>query len=362
MKLKILDKYLIKQFLQIILFGLLTFSLLFVLIDLLENLDDFIDQDVPALIVMKYYLVFLPEILRLIIPVAVLLAALFTSGRMANLNEIIAIKSSGISLYRYMAPFAATALIISLLSVYFGGYIVPEANKEKIYIEQNYMKKGLVFIGSNIFFQDTKNRIVTINRYDVDDQQAYQISIQNFDPQQTTKMISRIDALRMEYDSTKKIWTLYSGTQRTFSDTSETYTKFTTYQISDLHFKPEDVIKKQRKPEEMTLTELKNFASEQLKTGNDPTQILIEYHSRIAFAFASFVVVLFGIPISTNKRRGGIALQFGINLGITFIYLVFAKVSQAFGKNGVMNPMLTAWFSNIIFLCAAIYNIYRVRK
>ncbi len=362
MKLKILDKYLIKQFLQIILFGLLTFSLLFVLIDLLENLDDFIDQDVPALIVMKYYLVFLPEILRLIIPVAVLLAALFTSGRMANLNEIIAIKSSGISLYRYMAPFAATALIISLLSVYFGGYIVPEANKEKIYIEQNYMKKGLVFIGSNIFFQDTKNRIVTINRYDVDDQQAYQISIQNFDPQQTTKMISRIDALRMEYDSTKKIWTLYSGTQRTFRDTNETYTKFTIYRISDLHFKPEDVIKKQRKPEEMTLTELKNFASEQLKTGNDPTQILIEYHSRIAFAFASFVVVLFGIPISTNKRRGGIALQFGINLGITFIYLVFAKVSQAFGKNGVMNPMLTAWFSNIIFLCAAIYNIYRVRK
>ncbi len=359
---KILDKYLVKQFLQIILFGLLTFIVLFVIIDMMENLDDFIDQNVPTELIIKYYIVFIPEIVRLITPIAVLLAALFTSGRMANLNELTAIKSSGVSLYRYMMPFVAASFIISLLSVYFGGYVVPAANKEKVYIEQNYMKKGLVFIGNNIFFQDTKDRIVTINRYDVNNRQAYQVSIQNFDPEDNTKMLSRIDAFRMVYDSTKKDWTLFSGTERTFSDTSETYNKFLSMEVKDLHFKPGDIIKKQRKPEEMSLTELKDYANEQLKTGNNPTPILIEYHSRIAFAFASFVVVLFGIPISTNKRRGGIALQFGINLMITFIYLVFMKVSQAFGKNGVMNPLLTAWLSNLIFLAAAIYNIYRVRK
>ncbi|MFA3782964.1 LptF/LptG family permease [Melioribacteraceae bacterium 4301-Me] len=362
MKLKILDKYLIKQFLRIILFGIVTFSLLFIVIDLMENLDDFIDQKVPTFIVVKYYAVFLPEIIRLILPIAVLLAALFTSSRMANLNELTAIKSSGVSLYRYMTPFVVTSLMISLIAVYFGGYIVPEANKRKVQIEQTYMKKGLVFIGSNIFFQDTRTRIVNINHYDVDNNQAYQISIQNFDPQNTTKMTSRIDAFRMEYDSTKKVWNLFSGTERIFTDTNETYKKFTSLQMNDLHFKPEDVIKKQQKPEEMTLSELKNFANEQLKTGNDPTQILIDYHSRIAFAFASLVVVLFGIPISTNKRKGGIALQFGINLTITFIYLVFAKISEAFGKNGVMNPFFTAWFANFIFLLAALFNIYRVQK
>jgi lipopolysaccharide export system permease protein len=72
--------------------------------------------------------------------------------------------------------------------------------------------------------------------------------------------------------------------------------------------------------------------------------------------------VLFGLPISSNKRKGGIAIQFGVNLLITFLYLVFMKISQAFGKNGMLNPFLTAWFANFIFLIAALYNIKRTMK
>lgn len=112
----------------------------------------------------------------------------------------------------------------------------------------------------------------------------------------------------------------------------------------------------------MTLAELTDYADEQYKTGNDPTQIIIEYQSRLAFAFSSLVVVLFGLPISANKRRGGLAMQFGINLLITFLYLVFMKVSQAYGKNGVLEPVITAWFANFIFLIAAIINLKRVQK
>ena len=128
---KIIDRYLVKQFLQTLLFAILAFTLLFVLIDMMENFDDFIDQNVPTNIIIQYYLVFIPEMVRLMTPVAVLLASLFTAGKMSNLNEMTAIKASGISLYRFMAPFIITAVLISLLSVYFGGYIVPMANKHK---------------------------------------------------------------------------------------------------------------------------------------------------------------------------------------------------------------------------------------
>lgn len=359
---KILDRYLVKQFLQTILFGLLAFTLLFVVIDLMENLGDFIDQNVPASLIFQYYLVFIPEMIRLMTPVAVLLASLFTAGKMANLNELTAIKASGVSLYRFMTPFILTAVLISVFSVYFGGYLVPFANKQKIFIEQNSMKKGIVFFGSNIFFQDSETRIVTISYYDVTQGQANQISIQEFDKKDKTKLISRTDSFRMNYDSTKSAWFVYDGITRTFSDSLEVVEKFMVREFKDLNFKPSDVIQKQRKPEEMTLSDLNNFASEQLRTGNDPTSTQIEYHSRIAFAFASMIVVLFGLPISANRRRGGLAIQFGINLLITFIYLVFMKVSQAFGKSGVLNPLITAWFANFIFLLAALYNIKRAQK
>lgn len=359
---KILDKYLVKQFVQTIFFGLVAFALIFVVIDMMENLDDFIDQNVPTNLIFQYYLVFIPEIVRLMMPVSVLLASLFTAGKMSNLNELTAIRAGGISLYRFMAPFIITAFIISASAVYIGGYLVPLANKHKVYIEQTYMKKGLVNIGSNIFFQDTKTRIVTIRYYDVNYNQANQISIQEFNPGDLTKLISRTDAFRMKYDSLKNCWTLFNGTSRSFSDSNETYEKFDVKDFYGLNFKPQEIIKKQRKPEEMTLPELSDYAVDQQKTGNNPTSILIEYQSRIAFAFSSVVVVLFGLPISANRRRGGLAIQVGINLLITFAYLVFMKVSQAFGKNGVLNPFITAWFANFVFLAGAIYNVRRAAK
>ncbi|GJQ62466.1 MAG: permease [Melioribacteraceae bacterium] len=359
---KLLDRYVVKQFVQIFFFGILAFILIFLIIDMMENLDDFIDKDVPAEIMAQYYLVFLPEMVRLITPVAVLLAALFTVGKMSGQNELAAIKAGGVSLYRFMVPFMVTALIISLGSVYFGGYVVPFANKEKVKIEQEYMNKSIVHAGSNIFFQDSKTRIVTIAYYDVNRYQANRVSIQEFADNDITQMLSRIDASRMVYDTTSGDWILKKATKREFGKQNESIFYYDSLALSHLNFTPEEVYKKQQKPEEMNITELKDLADSQLKSGNDPTRILIEYHTRLAYPFASFVIVLFGIPLSANKRRGGLAVQFIINVLITFIYLVLMNIAQAYGKNGVLDPVLTAWFNNIIFLVVAIGYIFTVRK
>lgn len=360
--LKILDRYLIRQFLQTLFFAILAFTLIFVIIDLMEKLDDFIDQSVPGRMILEYYFVFVPEIIRLMIPVSVLLSCLFTVGKMGNLNEVTAIKAAGVSYYRFMLPFVTTAFVISIMAVYFGGYVVPLANKHKVYIEQHYMKKGIEYAGSNIYFQDSPTRIVTISYYDVAGNQAHRISIQEYSPADITKMTLRIDASRMVYDTLNSYWTIYKGIERTFTDSSQSAHNFASLEFKGLNFSPEDIIKKQRKPEEMTLDELQDYAAEQLKTGNDPTRIEIEYHSRIAFGFASLVVILFGLPLSVNKRGGGLSIQIGINLLITFIYLVFMKISQAFGKNGVLDPLPTAWFANFVFLAAAIVNTIRASK
>ncbi len=329
---------------------------------MMEKLDDFIDENATMQVVLEYYIVFIPEIIRLMLPVSVLLGGLFTVGKLSTQNELTAIKSSGVSFYRFTVPFMATAFIISLFAVYFGGFIVPEANKQRIYIEQNYLKKGLVHSGSNIFFQDSANRIVTITYFNVKVGKANRVSIQEFDPQNITRMVSRIDARTMSFDSTSGNWILNEGAARYFYDNKDSVRFFESLEIDYLSFSPQEVIEKQKKPDEMTLPELEIYAASQLKTGNDPTRINIEYHSRIAFGFASFVVVLFGLTISANKRKGGTAIQFGINVLLTFIYLIFMKVSQAFGKNGVLDPFLTAWLANILFFTAGVINLIRVKK
>lgn len=360
MKLKILDRYLIKQFLQTVIFGLLAFTLIFVVIDAMENLDDFIDQNVPSTQIFYYYFVFSPEIIKLMSPVAVLFSALFTAGKSANLSELTAIKASGVSLYRFMAPFVVTTFLITILSVYFGGYVVPSANKIKINIEQVYLKKNLNFTGSNIYFQDTRTRIISISYFDDNIDQANRVSIQEFDPSDLTRMIGRIDASRMMYDTTSGAWVAKDGVRRSFTGKQEAY-YFASYEIRDLNFTPDDLLKKQQKIAEMNLDELDDLINQQRKAGNDPTPTLIEYHSRFAFAVTPLIVVLFGLPISANKRKGGVAAQVGINILVTFLYLVFMKVSQAFGKNGALDPLITAWLANLIFLAGAVYNVWRAR-
>jgi lipopolysaccharide export system permease protein len=305
-------------------------------------------------------------------PVAVLFGALFTAGKSANLSELTAMRASGVSLYRFMAPFLVTAAIISLLSIYFGGYVVPMANKTKVYLEQTYLKKGLTFTGSNIYFQDSRTRIVSISFFDHNTNRANRVSIQDFNAKDLTEMTGRIDAQFLQYDTLTGNWIALKGAQRFFSNENllsnlesvhpmaEKY--FDSLTVTDLHFKPDDLTKKQQKPIEMNLDELSESIDAQKRAGNNPTATLIEYHSRFAFALTNVIIVLFGLPIATSKkRRGGLAAQVGINILITFIYLVFMKVSQAFGKNGALDPLLTAWFANLIFLAGTVITLPKMK-
>lgn len=358
---KILDKYLIKQFVQTIFFGLFAFTIIFVVINAMENLDDFIDQSVPALKILHYYFVFSPEIIKLMTPVAILFAALFTAGKASGTSELTAMRSSGMSIYRFMAPFLLTTFVISLISIYFGGYLVPMANKTKVKIEQTYLKKGFNYSESNIYFQDSRTRIVSLGFFNSSSNSASRVSIETFANDDLTKMISRIDVPKLAYDSLSGIWIAINGVERLFTEKKQQAIYFDSLKIDYLSFHPYDLAKKQIKPLEMNLDELSDLIKTQERTGNDPTATLIEYHSRIAFAFTSLIIVLFGLPISANSRKGGLAVQVGISILATFIYLVFMKVSQAFGKNGELEPLLTAWFANLLFLAAAIVSIIKVR-
>ena len=359
---KTIDKYLVRQFLQTIIFGIVSFTLIFVIINMVDNIGSFLDQNVSAGIIIHYYVVFTPDIIKLMTPVSVLFAALFTAGKAANLSELTAIKASGVSLYRFMTPFLITAFIISLLSIYFAGYVVPQANQIKEEIEMKYLNSGYNYIGSNIIFQDSRTRIVDISFFDGTRNQAVRVSIEEFDKNDPTRMVSRIDAADMVYDTASHIWIAHNGIKRIFQSETQSADYFSTMNLNSLNFTPSDLSDKQQKPENMNLSQLKKLIQSQEKAGNDPTSSLIEYYSRFSFPMASIIVVFFGLPISANKRRGGLAVQVGINILVTFIYLVFMQISLAFGKNGALSPLLTAWSANLIFLIAAAVNLPKVTQ
>jgi lipopolysaccharide export system permease protein len=336
---------------------------------MMENLDDFIDVNAPLKIIVEYYIAFVPEIIKFMTPMAVLLAALFITGRLSSQNELSAIKSTGTSLYRIMAPFLIVALIISLTSIFFNGWVVPYANQKKIYIERMHLNRSVSASNRyNILFQEGLRRIVSLNYYDPQARCAREVSIQDFDTNDMTILRQRFDALQMQWiqpqgdDAQKGSWVLLNGTTRSFIDTTQTLARFDSLKVGRLALTPTDIEKKQRTPDEMNYTDLREFIENQKRAGQDVARWLVEYHFKLAFPFASIIMVLFGVPFASSRPRTGAALGFGIALAVAFIYLIFMKASQVFGYNGDLNPLLTAWLSNLIFLVAGIVNLFRVQK
>ncbi len=363
MTMRISDRYVLRQFIVTALFGLFTFIIIFVVIDMMENLDDFLDRNATIGVIVTYYLYFIPEIVKLMVPVAMLLSALFTTGRLSTFNELTALKSGGLGLYRLMVPLLIFALFVSGISVYFNGWVVPFANKKKLEIARVYFKKNIEFVSKdNIFIQDSNTRILSIGMFDDARYIASLVSIQDFDPRDPTIVIARYDAKEMHWDTARRSWSLIRGIERHFEGGKENVKKFDELAVGNLNFSPEDIHKKQENPDEMDYPSLKVFISNQQRAGQDVSRWLVDFYGKISFPFASFIVVLFGIPFSSIKRRSGLGVEFGISLLICFLYMIFLKVSQAFGYNGDLSPLLTAWLANITFFIVGIYNLWRVPK
>lgn len=361
---KQIDRYIIFQFVKNFLFALLCFILIFILVNLFENLDKFIDNKLPFTAVLTYYLYFIPEIIRLITPIAALLATLFTAGRMVNFNETIAIKNAGVSLVRFMMPFLAMGVLITAGALYFNNWIVPEANKKLFYIERNSLGKNKTVAGLNrLYFQDTKNQLILIDQFREADMTALKVSIQLYDADSLNHMVKRLDAEQMKWDG--KAWQLVNASERTFKDSLESLVTYKEIPVADIqgfnkvNLVPSQITRRQLKPDEMNYGELEEFIVSLKKGGQDTDRQMVDFYSKISFSFSSIIVIIFGISISTgSKRRKGLALQFGISILVSFVYLGFVKISQSFGYNGDLNPLFTAWLANIVFAGFGTINLY----
>lgn len=366
----ILDRYLVRQFIIAFLFGLLAFTLIFIMIDMMEKLDDFIDSNASTETVVEYYINFAPEIIKLMTPVAMLLAGLFVMGRLTNQNELAAMKSSGISLYRLLVPFLVVSCVVSAASVYFNGWIVPYANQRKFAIERLHLQRVDAQNRFNLFFQDGRTRIASLGYYDPQSKSATRVSIEDFADTNLTVLTRRYDADMMQWSSmtdsstgnNSEGWVLLRGAKREIHGEQETIHYFSQLSIGRLSITPDEMAKKQRKPDEMDYPELREFIENQQRAGQDVARWMVEYHAKVAFPFASVVVTLFGVTFGSVRRRSGVAVEFGICVALTFLYMGFMKTSQVFGYNGDLHPLLTAWLANLIFLGAGIANLWRVQK
>jgi len=315
----VLDKYLIKKFIFNLLFGISAFIVIFLVVDLIENIDRFLDKKATAIQVVLYYIYYIPHIISLTLPVGMLLATLFSIGNMTQHNEIVAQKSAGVSLYRIFTPMFIAAFFISILAGIFSESIVPWASHKKHDLYRYDIKKNPRTVGRNrshIYIQDIATRKTSIGYFNGNKNEAQHVSVLYFDG---PILIKRIDAKTMTWVDQK--WILKNIVERSFADSREKISHLPELTIDDLRFKPENLLELQKKPEEMSYFELDKFIDEMHAIGAEARKWVVELYLKISYPFANFIIVLFGAPLAARKRRSGTAVGVGISLLVCFIFI-----------------------------------------
>jgi lipopolysaccharide export system permease protein len=357
---RILDRYILKRFAITLLFAITFFIFIFIFVDMVGNLSKFIDKDVPRVVIVKYYLFYVPYIMTWVFPIGMLLASLFSVSQMARHNELAAMKSAGVSLYRILFPVAIAGLFISFTMLAFGENVVPITSQGKSDIEVDYLdtsKKTAQLRSSNLFLRDRADRRVYIDFYNHTTKSARKVSIQTF---KNGEIIARIDAQQMKWQ--KQAWHLYDGFQRTFNNGAENVVQIEAYQDSLLDFTPEELLKTEIKPEDMSHQELETFIAEVRRNGGDPQKWLVDLNFKLSIPFASFIMVLFGVPLAANKQKGGAVFSLILGALVYIIYFAFTRFVQTLGEVGSLMPELAAWIPNGFFISIALLMLLKARK
>ncbi|MBC8044151.1 MAG: LPS export ABC transporter permease LptG [Rhizobacter sp.] len=358
----ILDRYILRQFVTTFLFAILAFVSLFILIDLIERLDEFVDRKSSVLIIGEYYLYFLPEIIKLITPMATLLASLYVTGQLTKQTELTAMKSGGISLYRMLVPFYVATLLIMAIDFYFSGWVVPAATRAKADFEAKRLGKGQASGSrSNLNTQESPNRMVTMSYFDDESRTCYNVSIETFEGK---TLQSRLDAERMVYNDSLKQWVLYNVYGRTLEKRLvDSLSVFAQPDTITLSFSAADLRENNAALDQLTLPQHRRFLISKEQSGFDALgEASVKYHTKISFPFACLVVVLIGVPLSSVKKRSGLALEAGISLLLGFGYIGVQQVFATLGYKDELPPLVAAWLPNVIFLAAGIGLLWKVQK
>src|SRR4030042_1763167 len=220
MSVKIIPKYIRSRFLGIFGFCLFSVVMVFLVVDLVESLDRFIDRNVPAKIILLYYLNYVPYILVLGVPVTTLLASVFSMGTLAKNNEMVALKSLGYSLYKVMGTFLIMGLIISAVTFVLSEGVVSRTNRNKEDIRRKYLEGDIQRVSSdsrNLEIQEPPDQIVTMAYFDPGKKIARRVKIETYHENHLT---GRVDTDSMMWLDGS--WIVLNGYKRTFEEDHET--------------------------------------------------------------------------------------------------------------------------------------------
>lgn len=360
---KILQRYILKQFFAILFFAISASIVLFLIVDIFEHTGLIIDHPASFSVVLIYFTSKIPFMLFMSLPITVMLATLISLGLMGKNLELVAMRTCGISHISIITPILVVAFLISILAFIGNDYIVPRTNRLTDYLEIVKIKKKKLELKPE--YQLDKiwikkgNIIYHIGRFLPNEEMIEGITIHLFDEDfNLTKIIEAAFAVWTENG-----WEFHDVNEKDFTGpTLLTVNKYETkyYRIEE---KPEDFkIVFEKDTEKMSFRQLSHYIGRLSKDGYDTTRYRVDLQSKISYPFVNFIMALIATPFALMiGRKGGIASATVIAFAFSFLYWIVHSICISLGHGGTLPPFIAAWTGNILFISASVYLFLTVR-
>lgn len=356
---KLLDRYVVRTFLQAYLYCIVGFISIWFIFDISDNISNFVDQHIGIFRVVQYYLTQVPQILVILLPVSLLLALLFSLGRMSRANEIVSMLTAGVSIPRVLLPLVIIGLMTVWASAGLNYTLAPHADLAR----KTFLRSGRARQDPEIKGEIFRNRT-----------EARTWFIQSFRPQQNTfsnvqvlqqdkqdNIVTNYLAARAFYRSATKSWDLESVKVVHYDPAGNIVREEILPSLSISHWNetPFRLGSANVRAEYLSVSELReylHFNADFPETLLAPFNTHLQY--RLALPWSCLVVVFIAAPLGIGFSRRGILSSVAASIILVFTMNFLTHLFLALGEGARIPAWVAAWTPNVFFAAIGLYLLY----
>jgi LPS export ABC transporter permease LptF/LPS export ABC transporter permease LptG len=360
----LLDDYVLRDFFIYLGMILSSFLVLVIVFTLFELLGDILRNQVPPTVVAEYLLNVAPYLLYNVAPLVMLLAVLVTFGLMQRTNEITAIKATGTSIYRIVAPVIVAAAVLAVALFFADQFYLPRTNKRQEALHNQIKgKPAQTYLRPDrrwIFGQH--NDIYYYQFFDPDRDQFGNITVFQLD-RASFALTRRIHAERARWEENLNRWVYEQGWDRSLRGSAIAPDGFHTFDVStfpELKETPSYFKKEEREYTEMNYEELRRYIRDLQQSGFDVVRLRVQLHKKLSYPLITLIMAVLAIPFSISTGKKGAITGVAVAVGIAVFYTVMSRAFEAMGNVSQLPPAMAAWSPDVIFILVGGYLILKV--
>jgi lipopolysaccharide export system permease protein len=358
---KILGKYIFKEFISLVAGVLVGILVVYLCVEFLQKADKLIKYHATLPQIARYFLYSVPGMISMSLPMATLIAALLSLGNLSRHNEIIAMRASGVSLAKIVAPLFVGGLLISVLGFVNNEFVMPVYSSRATYVRKVEIEKSqqrVMFQQSKLWLRGPENSIVNIELVSPNRNEMLGLNIYKLNADYSVRERIKAGSLAWENGA----WRLKNSL--TFTQVEDVVqSRPSDNEVFNIVENPDDLGMIVKNSEEMNFSEMWDYVKRLKLSGYKAATYEVDLHSKLAYPLASLLMIMISIPFGVHKvRSGGAGKGIAIAVAIAAVYWLLTSVGASLGHSGVLPPAVSAWLANIFFAVSSAVVLFRMQR